>query len=318
MTEFNFNVEVEETSWLVDGIIPLGQLGIFLAQAGVGKSLLLEDLGVHMVHEETFCGFNTVFGDVLLIDQDTPDTTITKRLVKFGKAMEGTKKYKLYIESMKGYSLSDGTIFNVINDYPECRLIIIDSLHSVCGRLNVNYVSDMNILAKLKSLCLNNNKTILINHHISEKNPFTVEELMTGNPHVFAMGSSAIIQQADTYYVVAASAENGYTNKLFLRPIAKRASLRSTPLILQFVKPVKGGEKLVFESDYIVDFDEVQLDCLTLFKEQPNDRTVKEVFEHLGQQHGINQVRKALHDLNRKGMLILSRHRSNLFKYKLP
>ena len=316
MAKFDFNTTVEEAKWAVEPIIPLGHLGIVLAQSGVGKSLIVESLAVHMVHEVPFCGFTTNFGDVLIIDQDTPSNVLTNRLVKFGKAMGCVPKHRLFVESMKDYSLADSTLRTVIKDHGSAVLVIIDSLHSVCGRLNPNYTSDMNILAKLKSDCLTGHRTILINHHISEKSPYTIEQLMTDNSHSMSMGNSAIIQQADSYYIVGAMASNGLTNKLYIRPIAKRVSIRSTPLILQIVQPSEDSERLEFKGDYVLNLSTEELDCLTLFKEQPTDRTVREVYECMGHKHGETVIREALNSLSDKGLIVMSKHKSNLFKYK--
>jgi len=316
MPKFDFNTTVAETKWSVEPIIPLGHLGIVLAQSGVGKSLIVESLAVHIVHEVPFCGFNTNFGDVLIIDQDTPTNVLTNRLIKFGKAMGCAPKHRLFVESMKDYSLADSALRTVIKDHGSTVLVIIDSLHSVCGRLNPNYTSDMNILAKLKSDCLTGHRTILINHHISEKSPYTIAQLMTDNSHSMSMGNSAIIQQADTFYIVGAMATNGLTSKLYIRPVAKRVSIRPTPLILQIVQPTPDSERLEYQGDYVLNFSEVELDCLTLFKEYPFDRTVKQAYDDMGQRHGIIAVREALASLNTKGLLLLSRHKSNLFKYK--
>lgn len=317
MPNFNFDTIVSETKWVVEPIFPLGQLGIILAQAGVGKSLIVESLAVHIVYEVPFCGFDTNFGDVLIIDQDTPTDILTRRLVKFGKGLGLEPKHQLFVETMKNYSLSDRTVHTIINKYPTACLVIIDSLHSICGKLNPNYTSDMNVLANLKRECLTSDKTILINHHISEKLSYTIEQLMTENSHTMSMGNSAIIQQADSYYIVGASAEDGLTNRLYIRPVAKRVSISPIPIVLQVIQLGENGERLEYEKEYILDLNEVELDCITLFKEYPADRTVKEAYEAMGQKHGIIAVRKSLASLQQKGMLLLSRHKSNLFKYRI-
>lgn len=318
MPKFDFKTKVEDALWAVEPIIPLGQLVFILAQAGVGKSLVVEDLAVHTVYEQPFCGFTTMFGDVLIVDQDTPTNVLAKRLIKFSKAFPGTPPHQLFVESMKGLTLSDGTLMTVINDHPTAVLTIIDSLHTVCGKLNPNYTSDMNVWAKVKSKCLRKNNTIIVNHHISEKADGSVEILMTGNTHSLAMGSSSILQQADSYYIVGASAENGITNRIYMRPVAKRLSIRSTPIIMQVLQPSEDSEKLDYFGDYVLNLSEVESDCLTLFREFPGDRTVKDTYDNMGQKHGIQSIRDALASLNQKGMLQLSRHKSNLFKYKLP
>lgn len=318
-SEFNFDVDVSPISWIVEPIIPAGQLCVFLAQSGVGKSLLVEDLAVHLIYGLPFAGFTTTEGDVLLIDQDTPTETLAQRLVRFGKAIGQEKKHRLFCCSMKGYSLSDGTIVQAINDFPTARLVIIDSLHSICGRFNPNYTSDMNTLAKLKGKCLTSDKTIALVHHITDKATYSLEELMTGNPHALSMGASAIIQQADTYYIISAEAENGRTNKIYLRPVAKRVSITSRPYIFQFVYPSSDSERLESAGEYAPELSDIENDILAFFKAKPSsDLTVQEVYGNTGHFYGEAAMRKALAVLTKKGLLVLSRRRHNLFKYSLP
>ena len=318
MAEFDFTEELQEVKWIVEGLIPSGQLCIFLAQAGIGKSLVVEDLAVSIVYGEPFCGLNTIASNVLIIDQDTPSDTIRKRLKRFSLGKSKEKEYSLYLESMGGYSLATDRLFNVINDYQSAKLVIIDSLHSVCGRLNPNHTVDMGVLAKLKKECLTPDRTIIINHHITEKTEYTVDLLMAGDTHKMSMGASAIIQQADTYYIIGASAENGVTEKVYIRPVAKRQSIPTKPIILQMLQLDNGGERLEYAGKYEPEFGEVDKDIMTLFREQNVVRTVKEVYESLGHRYGEGKVRTSLAELEQRGYLALSRHHHDLFKYRLP
>lgn len=318
MAEFDFDEEPVETQWIVDKLIPANHLCVVLAQAGVGKSLLVENLAVHIVFGEPFCSAATVEGDVLLIDQDTPTDVLTQRLLNFGKGMRGTQKYRLFVESMKQYSLSNNSLIRVINNYTSAKVAIVDCLHSVCGKLNPNHTSDMNILARLKQECLTNGRTIIMNHHISEKADYTIDELMSSNAHNLAMGNSAIIQQADTYYAVGATAENGLTDKIYVRPVAKRVAVNSSPLILKMTKPTECSEKLEYAGLFEPEFSDTEQDILALFRERPSDRTVKDIYEELGHKAGEKETRGALASLENKGLLVMNRKSHNLFKYRLP
>lgn len=318
MAEFDFDCEPMETQWVVEKLIPAEHLCVMLAQAGVGKSLLVENLATHIVFGRPFCSMDTIEGDVLLIDQDTTSDVLAKRLVNFGKGMQGEKKYKLFVESMKQYSLSNNSLIRIINSYPTAKLIIIDCLHSVCGKLNPNHTSDMNVLAKLKQECLTDGRTIIINHHISEKTNYTVDELMSANTHNLAMGNSAIIQQADTYYVIGATAENGLTDQIFVRPVAKRVAVNSKPLVLKVMKPTADSEKLEYLGLFEPEFSDTEQDVLALFRERPSDRSVKDIYEELGHKANEVTVRKSLATLENKGLLVMNRKSHNLFKYRLP
>lgn len=319
MSEFDFTEELPDVKWIVKNLIPAGQFCLMLAQAGVGKSLVVEQLAVCVCFGLPFCGFETVEGNVLIIDQDTPTDRLKARLKKFGVGLKSEKKHMLFVESMQGFSFSNKEkLFDFINDLPTVKLIIIDSLHSICGRLNPNHTMDMGILAKLKETCLKPDKTIIINHHITEKTVYPVHTLMSDDTHKMAMGNSAILQQADSYYIVGASAENGITEKLYIRPVAKRLSIPTKPMVLQMLQVEDSGERLEFGGYYEPDFDAAENDIMILFREQNTIRTVKEVYEALGHQYGENKVRTALANLESRGYLFLSRHQHDLFKYRLP
>lgn len=326
MARFDPDIKIPDAEWTVESLIPAGHLCIFLAQAGVGKSLLAEGLAVCISAGVEFCGFKTVSGDTLIIDQDTPTNVLQKRLAKFYRGIsnlqdEEKKKNELFFESMNGYSFSDGTIYTLIKDYPTVKLIVIDSFLSICGKYDPNSISDVNrALTKLKNDCLAEGKTIIINHHISEKLPdASLPFLMTGNSHSFSMSSSAIIQQADSYYIIGADAENGFTSKVYLRPIAKRAPVSSTPKVFRLIKPGENAERFEYHGEWSNDnLAQAEDDVLALFKAQPQDRSVLEVYQQMGHAHGENATRKALQELEKKGLLIISRHKNNLFKYKLP
>jgi RecA-family ATPase len=319
LKEFDFTTSVEDTKWLVDGLIPLGHLCFVLAKAGVGKSLLIESLAIHVINNAKFADMKTVSGDVLIIDQDTTEGALTKRLIQMDAAIEKNgNKHKLFVESMRGYSLDNNTLMTVIHDHPSVKLTIIDSFHSVCGKLNPNYTTDMGVLARMKSKCLTGENNIIFNHHISQKEELSLELLMTGEPGRLAMGSSAIIQQADSYYIVGATAVDGRTEKIYMRPVAKRATISSKPIVLRLIE-TEYGEKVVYDGFYTPGVDDIQQDLMSLFREQSDvERTVKEVHEATGHRFTENDVRKALASLDKLGFLTLSKSKSNLFKYRLP
>lgn len=73
-----------------------------------------------------------------------------------------------------------------------------------------------------------------------------------------------------------------------------------------------------YDGRYDAGIEGAEKDIMTLFQEQDAPRTVKEVYDAMGHQHGETTIREALAILDQKGMLVMSRHKSNLFKYRLP
>lgn len=315
--EFDFTVRVKETTWFVENFIPLGHLCFVLAQAGVGKSLFLEALAVHTILDIDFAGMKTIDGDVLLIDQDTPPNVLAKRLIRLNSALGTDMKHKLFVKSMEGYTLSERTLHHVINDYDSAVLVIVDSFHGSLGKLNPNSTTDMNSLTRFKNECLTSKKTIIFNHHITQKEVMPLDDLMTGDSGHLAMGSSSIMQQADSYYIVGASANNGMTEKMYIRPVAKREAIPSKPIVLRLLQ-VDNGEKIIYDGTYSQSLNtQIHNDIVALFEATNQDRTVKEVYEALGHKYTEVEVRKTLGELDEAGKVVCGKGKNNLFKYRM-
>ena len=108
------------------------------------------------------------------------------------------------------------------------------------------------------------------------------------------------------------------TDKIYVRPIAKRVAVDSSPLILKMTKPATDSERLEYAGLYEPELDPDEQDVLTLFREIPGDRTIKDIYEDIGHQASELETRKALKNLENKGLLVMSRRSHNLFKYRLP
>jgi RecA-family ATPase len=228
-------------------------------------------------------------------------------------------KFNVRCFNMKNYYISTSTIPDKINEFKP-RLVIIDSLHSVCGKLNPNKTSDMSVWAKIKSLCLTKDTTILVAHHISEKADFSIEEMMDNSVHFSGMGSSAIKQQTDTEYIMTSQVDHkaGKIENMYIRPIAKRQAIPSKALVIKLIEP--DAETMLFEFGgyYEPDTSSEEQDILLLFESTGNEFTVKGVVTEMGGRYSESAIRKALNSLERKNRLLLVRTRHNLFKYRLP
>jgi RecA-family ATPase len=319
VTKFAFDpkAKIPEDQWLVEQFIPLGHLIPMLALSGVGKSFLAEALAVSVAYGKPFLGAEIFEGDVLIIDQDTPEPTLKRRLAAMAKAMGCEKKHRLDILSMENLSLKD-TLIRAILQYPTAAFILIDSLNSVTGGLDRNNTNDMSVISRLKMACLRPNRTVMVTHHISQHAEVTLEDLMSGEPDGLAMGSSVLLQQADTYYILGApAARSGKMETLYVRPIAKRQAIEYGPIILNFHDD-DTGMRFEFQGDYVVTENECQEDILLLFRHDSKERTVREVYNDMREKWGIIKVRDELRELAHQGKLLERREKNNAFIYRLP
>lgn len=237
-----------------------------------------------------------------------------------GAYLGGQPKHEVYVESMGGYNIKD--IPKLVNAC-DPRLIVIDSLHSVCGKLNPNYTSDMSIWSWVKGECLTNERTIVINHHISEKNNIMLEQLMDKTLHLSGMGSSAIKQLCDTEYVLTSTTEDNRINRIYLRPIAKRQAIPEKPVMMWLREPDNnangnGPMFLEFDGYYEEGLGECEMDILLLMNQTGQEYTIAQAREAIGCKWPENKVRDGFKKLEKKGQVIMRRGGSNLFKYRLP
>jgi hypothetical protein len=310
MTEFDFNQEIKPVEWLVDGLIPLGQIVMCFARSGQGKSYFCENLAVKIICEQPFLGRKVLGGNVLLIDQDTPTPTIKMRLVNFGQG--NVPKYKLWLKSQEYLSFSNRSIVKCIQSYPDTRLVVIDTYSSVLGEFDPNSTVDSNhIFNMLKSECSSSDKTIWINHHFTQKGELDINELMFGDIFGKAMGNSAIIQRPDAFFVICGNVISNELKDVCIRAWGKRAYIAQKPFMAAFE-----NNEFTYIGDLMGDSDECANDLRVLFYENPSEGfKVSEIYERIGKKHGMNKIYKYLSTMEKDNEVRMERGKSNQFKY---
>jgi len=174
-----------------------------------------------MAHGKPFLGAETLGGDVLIIDQDTPTLMLKNRLAAMAKAIGGKLQHNIVIHSMEGLSLRD-TLPAVIGQYPASVLILIDNLNSVTA--GVANAADE--LMRFKTQCLRPNRTILTTYHTP---PTPVNKKIKD----IWFGSSELMQQADSYFFLSKEGQ-GALKTLHVRPVAKRQPIEYSNVTLDF------------------------------------------------------------------------------------
>ncbi|MGA3290068.1 MAG: AAA family ATPase [Candidatus Bathyarchaeia archaeon] len=319
---YDHNKNIEDTKWLVNGMIPQFAFIPVISKSGVGKSLFVEWMAECITHGADFMNMHTIPSSVLLIDQDTPVNTLDRRLQEFNRALKSPEICDLYVESYKGYNLADGSLFNAIKNCPAC-LVIIDSFHSISGTLDPNSTKDMAIISDLKQAIVSQEKTLIITHHVSTHSLLTVDEMMsTENISSLSMGSSTIIEQADEFFVLGSkSADN--LKKLYVRPVQKRIPLDIKPFIA-VLKENKANKTMEFtfgeyynshmiQPEYGIDKDIL----LVLEQEYGNSPVgVPVLFWKMNERHSMTAIRASISRLVEYGKVIEHKDKPRRFTYE--
>ena len=264
-------------------------------------------------------------GNVLLIDQDTAGDVVPQRLKMFMNYYDDNIVHNrglLYAEIQRDYRLKDDSLLNAINKVNQeanISLVVIDSLIKVAMGLNMNDISDMSVLSRLRK-CLNDKLAIVMVHHTGKAVKLSPEDIMTcSDPSVLFIGSTAISGEADGYFAVTSpDAGKQKFDRLWVRPVTKRFRLDQESFVAKFEQS---------DTMYHIDFDSlydsegslstIEQDIVTLFEQSSKIRTANEVHLDMGNTHGINAVREALHSLEAKQVLICHREAHNMFRYEL-
>ena len=87
----DFSKERPVREWLVDGFLSKGEIAMFSGDGGSGKSLLLQDLAIHMITgKDEWLGMKLAGQKVMIIDQENPEDEVWERLFALGMTKEST------------------------------------------------------------------------------------------------------------------------------------------------------------------------------------------------------------------------------------
>ena len=297
------NMKQEPVKWLVEGLIPVGDVGIVASQPGVGKSFLLEDLAISVAYGKPFLGMETRNGNVLIIDEDSPSNTLDRRLSKFSNYCKNDGKYNIYRHSKEGHTIK--TLPKLIASYSELKLVIIDCMVSITGEADIDRtihaVAIGNFMAEVKR----KDMTVLIAHHISTHNDLSIEQAMTCfNPQGLVMNNTRIVSSCDTLYILASPDMDGKLKTLFVRPVARRTTINAEAFTATLIED---EQTLHFEYGKAIDIkgelgkDESR--ALSLFEDVGERLTVKEALGKSAQYFSDFTLREHLHSLEDKGYI---------------
>jgi len=304
------SVTLSKTKYLVDGLFPLGNNALLAAQPGVGKSFWLEALAVEITCNEPFMGRQSMGGNVLLIDEDTPTDDLDERLARLFAGR--TPKFNLYKHSQEGHTME--TIPALIDRYKDLRLIIIECLVSICDGKDIDNTTSAGKIGNFINSIKKNDRVVITSHHITTHNNLSVGDIMTKpNPQGLVMNNTRIVSSCDTLFL-AASHETGQDTDLetlYVRPVSRRKTIPmkafSTKLVPEKNEIPSLKSFLHFEYGKEINWKELskaEKRILSLFDDE-EIMTVQKTFTKSGQFFSLDVLRPILSNLEEKGYIQL-------------
>ena len=159
---------LEKPSFVVDGLIPTGLI-LFCGSQKIGKSWLMLKLCLCVSQGIPLWDMHTQEGDVLYLCLEDTFCRIQDRL--FHLTDEASGRLHFAVASDK---LSDGLIVQLedyLKEYPDSRLIVIDTLQKVRTASKDNaYASDYGDISLIKDFADRHSLAVIVVHHIRKQN----------------------------------------------------------------------------------------------------------------------------------------------------
>lgn len=188
-----------KTMYVVDNLLPQG-LSIFCGASKIGKSWLMLDLANKVAKGEPMWGLTTHQCDVLYLTLEDTIVRVQERLYKLVDEAPANLRIAVACEKI-GNGLEE-QINAALNEYPQTKLIIIDTFQKVRNAGGTvrdgMYAVDYADVSALKAIADKNKIAVMFVHHLRK-----VKDL--DDPFNDVSGSTGIAGAADTIFIMARS-----------------------------------------------------------------------------------------------------------------
>lgn len=189
---------VEPPTWVVRDVLPTG-LAMLCAPSKIGKSWMMLQLGLAVAEGKDFLDFQTNKCGVLYYALEDSKARLKDRMVKMLKGKKAPTDLRFAIQAD---TVDDGLLTKIeeeIKSYPNIKLIIVDTLQKVRGKVIKNesmYRGDYREMGRLKEFADKNKICLLFVHHLRK---------LADEADVFNMisGSTALMGAADSIFIIS-------------------------------------------------------------------------------------------------------------------
>jgi len=197
---------LEKPSFVVDGLIPTGLI-LFCGSQKIGKSWLMLKLCLCVSQGIPLWDMPTQEGDVLYLCLEDTFCRIQDRLFRLTDEASGRLHFAVASDK-----LSDGLIVQLedyLKEYPDSRLIVIDTLQKVRTASKDNaYASDYGDISLIKEFADRHSLAVIVVHHIRKQNDSDVFNKVSG--------TTGLTGSADATFVLEQESRASNAAKLYV------------------------------------------------------------------------------------------------------
>ncbi len=187
---------LEKPSFVVDGLIPTG-LTLFCGSQKIGKSWLMLKLCLCVSQGIPLWDMPTQEGDVLYLCLEDTFCRIQDRLFRLTDEASGRLHFAVASDK-----LSNGLIVQLedyLKEYPDSRLIVIDTLQKVRTASKDNaYASDYGDISLIKDFADRHSLAVIVVHHIRKQNDSDVFNKVSGTTGLTGSADATFVLQQES------------------------------------------------------------------------------------------------------------------------
>jgi RecA-family ATPase len=180
---------------IVDGLLYTGAY-ILAGAPKIGKSYLVAQIAYHVSTGEKLWGMEVRQGTALYLALEDQLDRIQRRMFQMYDVND-TPNLRFTTSAGKVGGGLDEQIENFIREYPDTRLIIIDTLQKIreTGGEAYSYASDYEIVGRLKQLADKHGICILIVHHTRKQQAGDTFEMISGTTGLLGCADGSLVMQ---------------------------------------------------------------------------------------------------------------------------
>jgi RecA-family ATPase len=180
---------------VIDGLLYTGAY-ILAGAPKIGKSFLVAQIAYHVSTGEKLWGLEVRQGTALYLALEDQLDRIQRRMFQMYDVND-SPNLRFATTAGKAGSGLDEQLDNFIREYPDTRLIIIDTLQKIreTGGEAYSYASDYEIVGRLKQLADKHGVCILTVHHTRKQQSGDTFEMISGTTGLLGCADGSLVMQ---------------------------------------------------------------------------------------------------------------------------